>query len=354
MDGFRDRLNGRYDRSSSRKDRYERAERPSEDRYDRADRQADDRYDRQTDDRYDRGVRRQAESISVEAVSDAIDKSNRNQLEIIADLFDEAKADRLESERAIIGSVTDLLEDMTATLTTASANKAEEKEAVAQEIPAAVDNEILTRIENIVVQDSEAITENGEMLERSYNSLRGNTELLNDLKNCISDIQLAQEDIKNQTQYISQTVAQNAVNSAQEVHDDYGSNSSMEKEEIIGAIGDNRALLNMIRQDIISGFSQARVDEIAETGAQDEAQSNVLTSEDADRYFSNLEEHVHKECVKCYRNVESKLEEQNLETIKKIEKKLSSLSIGTVLAIVSLVFNIITLGLLVCYIFNLI
>ena len=345
MDGFRDRLNGRYDRSSSRKDRYERAERPSEDRYDRADRQADDRYDRQTDDRYDRGVRRQAESISVEAVSDAIDKSNRNQLEIIADLFDEAKADRLESERAIIGSVTDLLEDMTATLTTASANKAEEKEVVAQEIPAAVDNEILTRIENIVVQDSEAITENGEMLERSYNSLRSNIELLNDIKGSIGDIQSSQEDIKSQTQYLAQNISQSVAASMQSAGG-YGQGSDMDKEEIISAIGDNRSLLNMIRQDIINSLQKT---DIPEEDIEEKAE--VLTAQMAEKYYKDLEEHIHKECVKCYRNVESKLEEQSGESFKKLEKTINSMSSVSMITLISnIVLNVITIGILVCVI----
>ncbi len=93
MDGFRERLGARYDRSMARGAGY--------------DRSGDDRYD---GDRFERSPRRGApEGISQEAISEvineAISKSNREQLDIIADFFDEAKADRMESERAIIDAL---------------------------------------------------------------------------------------------------------------------------------------------------------------------------------------------------------------------------------------------------------
>ena len=92
MDGFRERLSGRYDRSGMRSSGYDRM-------------QGEDRYE---SDRFERASRR-SEGLSQEAVSeavnDAITRANREQLGVIADFFDEAKADRMESERAIIDAL---------------------------------------------------------------------------------------------------------------------------------------------------------------------------------------------------------------------------------------------------------
>ena len=103
MDGFRERLGGRYDRSMARGAGYDRMS-------------SDERYD---GDRYERGPRRGApEGISQEAVSEAVNeaitKSNREQLDVIADFFDEAKADRMESERAIIDALSHGLDEAAA------------------------------------------------------------------------------------------------------------------------------------------------------------------------------------------------------------------------------------------------
>ena len=93
MDGFRERLGGRYDRSGMRGSGYERM--PSDDRFE--------------SDRYERSPRRGAPEISAEAISEAVNeavtKANQEQLDVIADFFDEAKADRMESERAIIDAL---------------------------------------------------------------------------------------------------------------------------------------------------------------------------------------------------------------------------------------------------------
>lgn len=343
MDGFRERLNGRYERSSSRGDRYDRADRQMDDRYDRP---MDDRYDRverPMDDRYDRMPRRQPEGASSEVIAELVDKSNRNQLEIIAELFDEAKADRLDSERAIIEAVSGKIAEAAA----AAPAPAPVAEPVVTPAPVVetIDNEALLRIERMAGQNAESINESGEIIERSYNSLRMNTELLNDIKTNMSDIQASQEDIKNQTQYLAQNISQTIAAAIPVADAGYGQGSGVNTDEIMAAIGDNRSLLNMLRQDIVASMQAQQPDPFAE--AEKAEDSAAVTAEAIDKYFKDLEEHVHKECVKCYRNVESKLEEQNAESIKKIEKKASSSLIPT---IVSVVLNVVTIGLLVCQI----
>lgn len=341
MDGFRDRLSGRYDRGMTRGDRYDRPDRMMDDRYDRP---MDDRYDRperSMDDRYDRGMRRpQPEAVvDVDAIAGAIEDSNREQLAVIADYFDDAKADRLESERAIIAAISDKIAESINEGLTQAGPAIQEAPVEEPAMAPVVDTEALARIERMVGQNAEALSESGELLEREYNSLRGSVELLNDIKGSIGDIQASQEELRNQTQYLSQNISQSVAASIQA--SGAGLESDVTNEAVLSAIGDNRALLNMIRQDIIAGTSAPSM--MMEEPEAPKADS--LTAEAADQYFKNLEELVHKECVKTYKNVGAKLDEANAEMIKEIKKTVSS---GSVLSIVSVALNVITIAILVC------
>ncbi len=313
MDGFRERLGGRYDRSGMRGNPYDRMS-------------GEDRYE---GDRYERAPRRNApESISQEAISEtineAISKSNREQLDIIADFFDEAKADRMESERAIIDAL--------------SHKGSEAAPAPAPAEPATpiavVDEEnaqTLARIERIAGQNAEALNESSEMLERNVDSLRSNTELLNDIRNSVTALIASSEEIRNR---------QAAPAPMQDISVDF----TADKNEIIGAVGDNRAILNMIRQDVLNGFAKNQEEE------EDAANKVVpLSAEDANVYYKELEDHVHKECVKCYRNVQSALAEQNNEANGAIEKSISGMR---VMVLLSLLFSLASLALLALNIFG--
>ena len=333
MDGFRERLGGRYDRSMARGAGYDRMS-------------SDERYD---GDRYERGSRRGApEGISQEAVNEAVNeaitKSNREQLDVIADFFDEAKADRMESERAIIDALTHSLSEQ--------ASNSTKQAAVSEPMTpiAVVDEqnaETLARIERIAGQNAEALNESSEMLERNVDSLRSNTELLNEIKNAVSGLVSSSEEVKNSSSELRDSIRQSMQEMStrqaapmQELTVDFTS----EKDEIIGAVGDNRAILNMIRQDVLNGFAKnAQEDEGEEKPAP-------LSAEDADKYYKELEEHVHKECVKCYRNVQSALTEQNAEANSGVTKTVSGLRI---MVLVSLLLNIVTVALTVCNILGL-
>ena len=329
MDGFRERLGSRYDRSGMRNSAYDRS--PSDDRFE--------------NDRYERPSRRSAaEGISQEAlketVNEAITRANQDQLDIIADYFDEAKADRMESERAIIDALSHSLSE-------AKVSETPEREAQpAQSAPpqqvtpiAVVDEEnaqTLARIERIAGQNAEAINESSEILERSLNSVRSNSELLNEIK---SSMEQLEDNIRQSIGEVANRTAAPA--QVPELTVDF----SEEKNEIIGAVGDNRAILNMIRQDVLNGFAKTE----QESDGQEE-KVVPLSAEDAGNYYHELEEHVHKECVKCYRNVQSALSEQGAEANKGLEKSVSGMRI---MVLVSLIFSVLGVALQVCNILGL-
>ena len=310
MDGFRERLSGRYDRSAIRGSGYDRA--PSDDRYE--------------SDRFERAPRRGAsdglshEAVT-EAVTEAVAKSNREQLDVIADFFDEAKADRMESERAIIDALSHEMNEITAKI-----QKGAPVPAAAPAAPAApaepiavVDEqnaETLSRIERIVGQNAESLNESSEILTRNVDSLRSNSEMLGEIRNAIGQLAASNEELKSLTR---------APQPMQDLTVDF----TDEKNEIIGAVGDNRAILNMIRQDVLNGF--ARNNEEEET---QEEKIVPLSADDAAGYYKELEEHVHKECVKCYRNVQSALTEQAGEANKGLEKSVSGMRIMVLLSLI--------------------
>ncbi|MCR5831542.1 MAG: hypothetical protein K6G67_05290 [Lachnospiraceae bacterium] len=308
MDGFRERLSGRYDRSGTRGSGYDRA--PSDDRYE------GDRYERVSRRGASEGISQEALN---EAVTEAVSRSNREQLDVIADFFDEAKADRMESERAIIDALSHEMNEVTAKMGQRTPAPAQ-AEPVAPAAPIAVvdeqNAETLSRIERIVGQNAEALNENSEVLTRNVDSLRSNSEALNEIRSSIGQLVTSSEEIK-------------SLSRAPQPMQDLTVDFTDEKNEIVGAIGDNRAILNMIRQDVLNGFARNNEDEESQ-----EEKVVPLSSEDAGRYYKELEEHVHKECVKCYRNVQSALTEQTSEANSGIEKSVSGMRIMVLLSLI--------------------
>ncbi len=326
MDGFRERLGGRFDRSGMRGSGYDRMN--QEERYE--------------GDRYERSPRRgggdgiSQEAIN-EAVTEAVNKSNREQLDVIADFFDEAKADRMESERAIIDALSHSMNEVSANARAAAPAPA--PAPVAPPTPIAVvdeqNAETLSRIERIAGQNAEALNESNEMLERNVDSLRSNSEILNEIKSSIGGLVSSTEEMKRE---IGANAA--APSPLQELTVDF----TGEKNEILGAVGDNRAILNMIRQDVLNGFARSQSEE-----EDPEDKVTPLSADDASRYYKELEDHVHKECVKCYRNVQSALTEANAEANTGLEKSIA----GTrIMVLVSLILNGLMFVLLLVYILN--
>lgn len=255
MEGFRDRMSSRYDRS------------PERDRSDR------DRYDRS-----ERSRRSSSDSFDSDAIAEVIERSNKDQLDVIADFFDEAKDDRLESEKVIVRAVDD------------------------------------------------------------------NSQMLAELQKAIKSMQDKQGAIPSKE------------NTQEEEFFDTPSVDPSAKDEILRAVIDNKQLLTLIRQDVITVTQhQAQADELAAmaAGAASESEPAVapLSADAADKYFKDMEEHVHKENVKCYRNVQAAITEQGGASAQEYNK---SLSLVKILSILSLVFSFVTLGLLVAFIFGII
>lgn len=318
MDGFRERLSGRYDRSQARGG-YERTA-------------SDDRYENE---RYERPSRRNTAEggISQEALNETIAKSNREQLDVIADFFDEAKADRMESERAIIDAFTHGMNE----LSVKAGSRTEQSEAPAAPI-AVVDEqnaETLARIERISGQNAETLNENGEILGRSIDTLRANSEVLNEIRTTMGQILSSSEEVKNASGQLQESIRQSIgeISGQASPMQDLTIDFTEEKNEIIGAVGDNRAILNMIRQDVLNGFARN-----SESEDEQEEKAAPFSAEDADRYYKELEDHVHKECVKCYRNVQQALTEQSSEANAAVLKSVSGMRI---MVLIGMIFGII-------------
>lgn len=246
MDGFRERLSGRFDRS---------AERVSPDRA---------CLDRSSSERYERPARRSSsagygvsDSIGAEAVSEAIDKSNTKQLEIISEFFEDAKDDRLASEKEIL------------------------------------------------------------------HALDESMGMLNNIRQDVSG---------RDTAPVQAPLADTAA-----------------KEEIMQAVLGNTSLLNTLRQEV-AAYTAAETEKKPEQNAEGEQESQALLTA-IDNYFKNMEDHVHKENVKCYRNVQAAITEQNAAAVEQTKKNLGALK---VFAIISMVLSVVNIGLLAAFIFGVI
>ncbi|HOO29218.1 MAG TPA: hypothetical protein PLU43_12200 [Lachnospiraceae bacterium] len=264
MDGFRERFSGRFDRSTERGG-----------------------SDRNNQDRYERTARKApssgygaSERLGLEEITEAIDKSNTKQLEIIGDFFDEAKDDRLTSEKDIL----------------------------------------------------QALDENAGLVDKNTSLLQQNAELIRQNADVLNDIRIKALDRAQAPAPVPAPPVQ------------IPSVDGAAKEEIMQALLSNTSLLNMMRQEI----AVYRTEPEPEKPAEDESQA-VITA--IDNYFKNMEDHVHKENVKCYRNVQAAVTEQNVQTVDETKKNLGALK---VFAIVSMVLSVVNIGLLAAYIFGVI
>ena len=253
MDNFRDRFASRGGR-----DRYERSDRADRyDRYERDDR--DDRYDRDEPD--ERSSRRApsygGDSVQIDDIANAVDKSNGKQLEVIADCFDDVKDEVVASEKEILKAI--------------------------------------------------------DRIADSADAARG--------------------------QYVNAAPAQPAIDPAM-------------KEEILAAVFSNTNLLNSIRETL----DKKEQDELAKQAeipaeAEEEAPAKDPLKEALGELYNNLEDHVHKENVKCYRNVQAALTEQGTQIVGQNKKSLTFLKI---FAIINLALTVVNIALLVCFLFGII
>ena len=282
MDGFRDRLNSRYDRSE-RGGRFER-DKERDDRFER-DKERDDRFERPSErersdyDRYDRAERvergrRSSSDMDLGSLGDVIDKSNKNQLDVIADLFDEAKDDRLASEKTIVRAVDD------------------------------------------------------------------NAQMLSDIAKALKSLQ----DNQGEAAQLPSSAGEK-----EEFFDEPSVDPSA-KDEILKVAADNKQLLTLIRQDVIT-ISQNQAQDTAAVVNEPVDIPDFLLASAAEQYYKDMEEHVHKENVKCYKNVQAAITEQGGASVKEFIKSLTGIK---VMSILSLVFSAMSLLLIAAMVFGLI
>lgn len=311
MDGFRDRMN----RGSS---------------------------DRGSYDRYDRGSRRSSYAgapssggVSADEIAQLLDESNGKQLDVINDLFEDAKDDRYESEKQILSAIDDLIATVNSKEITAEPSQSEDKNNSAE-------NPAIDEILRTVNSNSDLLAQFAE--EQLPMLVRGNSSILNQIREALAD----QED---SLRKIQEEIVRNAASAPQ---DTYSSNSG--NEEILNAATTNNALLNALRSDVagIQAEMRNQSDRLSAKADEENApldDEDVLTKAKAEEWYKNLDETIHADCVKVYRNIQKLLEEQSPGSEAVTVKGLGGLK---ALAIINLVLLILNLAAVLANVFGII
>ena len=121
--------------------------------------------------------------------------------------------------------------------------------------------------------------------------------------------------------------------------------------EILKKVFDNTEIISMLGEELSSKNAEIITllkEEIIDRKAEEEKEKedNIFDKSTAEKAFIDLEDHVHKENVKCYRNVQNALAEQDAQTFGKISREFSRLK-GLVIA--ALVFGIADLAFMLCW-----
>lgn len=122
---------------------------------------------------------------------------------------------------------------------------------------------------------------------------------------------------------------------------DFKSLSEENKEEILEAVFSNNDILKLLKEELIDKRAE-------EVKAEEE---NIFDKAAAEKAFIDMEDHVHKEAIKCYRNVQEVIVEQDAQTFGKLNKGLNILK---ALIAVTLAFGIANLAFIICWFFRII
>lgn len=130
------------------------------------------------------------------------------------------------------------------------------------------------------------------------------------------------------------------------------------KEELLAAIFSNTNLLNSIREMMLKKEEEAEnaVAAAEKEPAQAPEENETMTEEQILKtvlagFYNDMEEHVHKENVKCYRNVQAALQEQSEQIV---NSKSGASTFVKIFLILNLAFSVANIALFVCYLLNLI
>ena len=306
MDGFRDRLNrGTQERGTY--DRYERTSR--------------------------RGMYSQGSQSgpSIDEIAQLVDESNGKQLEVINDLFEDAKDDRFESEKQILAAIDELIE-------TVNREEAKEDDDSRYEVRNE-DDGLYTELKSSSEEILRTVNSNSDLLQQFAEEqlpmlIRGNSSILNQIREALSD----QEDmIKKISDEIERTSENNV-----------GVNTSNGNEEVLNVASTNNALLNALRSDVAGIQAEIRntTDRLSKKADEENSpldDEDVLTKSKAEDMYKKLDETIHNDCVKVYRNVQKLMEEQNAGADDSIKKSIGGLRLLSISNLILLLLNLLAL-----------
>ena len=324
MDGFRDRMN----RGTSERGSY---------------------------DRYERTARRSSygsaapAGLSAEEVSQIIDDNNAKQLDVITDMFEDAKDDRLESEKQILTAIDDVIAAVAENRAEIAAMAEREPAVPEEEVQAPVyapqepvDSPATEEILRTVASNSDLLQQFAE--EQLPMLVRGNSSILNQIR----------EDLAEKDEVLREILEKASQQQAPVAYE--APSASSGNEEILSAAANNNALLNALRSEVAAVQTEIRrtSDKLS---AKADAENTPLDTDDAftktqaDEMYKALEEDIHGECVKVYRNVQKVIEDQSVATIEGVKA-----SVGGIkgLTVVNLLLLIVNLAALVLYILQII
>lgn len=132
---------------------------------------------------------------------------------------------------------------------------------------------------------------------------------------------------------------------------DFKELSEANKEEILKAVFSNTDLLKQVLEntDLLKVIKEELIDKKVEEEKVKE--ENTFDKTTAEKAFIDLEDHVHKENVKCYRNVQAAMEESDEKTYSRLKKGMDTLK---ALLITAIVFGAANLIFLICQYLHLI
>lgn len=306
MDGFRDRLNrGTQERGTY--DRYERTSR--------------------------RGMYSQGSQSgpSIDEIAQLVDESNGKQLEVINDLFEDAKDDRFESEKQILAAIDELIE-------TVNREEVKEDDDSRYEVRNE-DDGLYTELKASSEEILRTVNSNSDLLQQFAEEqlpmlIRGNSSILNQIREALSD----QEDmIKKISDEIERTSENNV-----------GVNTLNGNEEVLNVASTNNALLNALRSDVAGIQAEIRntTDRLSKKGDEENSpldDEDVLTKSKAEDMYKKLDETIHNDCVKVYRNVQKLMEEQNAGADDSIKKSIGGLRLLSIINLILLLLNLLAL-----------
>ena len=306
MDGFRDRLNrGTQERGTY--DRYERTSR--------------------------RGMYSQGSQSgpSIDEIAQLVDESNGKQLEVINDLFEDAKDDRFESEKQILAAIDELIE-------TVNREEAKEDDDSRYEVRNE-DDGLYTELKSSSEEILRTVNSNSDLLQQFAEEqlpmlIRGNSSILNQIREALSD---PEDMIKKISDEIERTSENNV-----------GVNTSNGNEEVLNVASTNNALLNALRSDVAGIQAEIRntTDRLSKKADEENSpldDEDVLTKSKAEDMYKKLDETIHNDCVKVYRNVQKLMEEQNAGADDSIKKSIGGLRLLSIINLILLLLNLLAL-----------